>query len=239
MSSVRRESSLSSLRSRQESKSPQTLTRRAKSMPTQTLTMRITSSPLTPRRKVKRTLAKTRIARTLQNSILRNRGLLRIKLGKAIAKDKMCSICLVDFDDINEATLTSCNHIFHGSCLENWLAQPISGTGNKCPLCKQSITTFTTIAESGLVLSQIEKLRLATQNITPTMHDTLISKLANFENGLITLEQQVNELHRTNPYIGINYEHAQLLIPYYFSLIKKSLLYIVMYIHMLELDLNA
>jgi hypothetical protein len=236
MSSLGRESILPnltqrlSLTRRAKSMSPPnltqrlSLTRRAKSMSPLGLTRRaksssLTSSPLTPRRKVKRTLAKIRIAQTIKNSVLRNRGLQRIKLRNVMAKDKMCSICLLDFDDINEATLTSCNHIFHGSCLEDWLAQPISR--NKCPICKQDMKTFITIAESGLALSQIEKLRLATQNITDKTHDTLISKLNNFENGLVTLEQQFNELYRTNPNIDINYQYIQLLTDYYFLLIKK------------------
>lgn len=36
-------------------------------------------------------------------------------------EDKECCICLMDFVDEDECRITICNHIFHSSCVKDWL----------------------------------------------------------------------------------------------------------------------
>ena len=82
-----------------------------------------------------------------------------------------------DIEDINDGIRTSCNHIFHRTCIERWLAQPISN--NSCPVCRSEIKKLSKFIESGLSLSQIEELRAETQNITHNMRNILITLLHN------------------------------------------------------------
>jgi hypothetical protein len=148
-------------------------TRRVKSRLSQTSrihTKEVTPSPI---RKgvaiIKPLLAKSRIARTLKKKIKQR------ALSKFLDNDPACAICLMDIQDINEGTRTSCNHIFHKTCLAQWLVLPISR--NTCPECRRDIIKQSNLIESGLVLSQIEELRAETQNISPTMRAILITKL--------------------------------------------------------------
>ena len=146
-------------------------TRRAKSRFSQTSTIRAKEVTPSPVRKVKNTLAKSRIARTLKKKIKQR------KLSKFLNNDPTCAICMGDIQDINDGIRTSCNHIFHRTCIENWLAQPISK--NSCPACRSEIKKLSNLIESGLSLSQIEELRDETQNITPNMRNILITLLHN------------------------------------------------------------
>ena len=150
-------------------------TRRAKSKFSQT--SRTHSKEITPasvRRGVaiiKPLFAKSKIAKTLKRKFKQR------QLSKFLDDDPTCAICLMDIQDINDGTRTSCNHIFHRTCLEHWLAQPISH--NTCPACRSTITKLSNLIESGLALSQIEELRTETQHITPAMRAILITKLHN------------------------------------------------------------
>ncbi|XP_076892103.1 putative E3 ubiquitin-protein ligase RHA4A [Bidens hawaiensis] len=51
------------------------------------------------------------------------------------AKDLMCCVCLGEFE-INEKLhqIPSCQHMFHGDCIRNWL-----GSNTTCPLCRCSV----------------------------------------------------------------------------------------------------
>jgi hypothetical protein len=157
-------------------------TRRAKSRLSQT--SRIHSKEVTPSpiRKgvaiIKPLLAQTRIARTLKRKFKQR------KLSKFLNDDPTCAICLMDIEDINEGIRTSCNHVFHRTCLAKWLAESISK--NTCPACRSTITKLSNLIESGLALSQIAELRRETQNITPTMSATLLTKLHNSHKTLKT-----------------------------------------------------
>ena len=91
----------------------------------------LTPSPL---RKVKNTLAKSRIARTLKKKLLMSK---QVKISKLLIDDPTCAICSEDMEDINDITLTSCNHIFHTTCLEDWLSETLSR--NRCPKCNTII----------------------------------------------------------------------------------------------------
>ena len=150
-------------------------TRKAKSILSKTSRLRSKEVTPSPIRKgvaiIKPLLAKSRIARTLTKKIKQR------KLYKFLDDDPTCAICSEDIQDINEGTRTSCNHIFHKTCLQQWLARPISQ--NRCPECRRDIIKQSNLIESGLSLSQIEELRDETQNISHARRALLITKLHN------------------------------------------------------------
>ena len=153
-------------------------TRRAKTRLSPTSTRRTKEVTPSPVRKgvaiIKSVLAKSRIARTLKKLKIK---LDQNKLSKFLDNDPTCAICMGDIEDINDGIRTSCNHIFHKTCIERWLAQPISN--NSCPACRSEIKKLSKFIESGLSLSQIEELRAETQNITHNMPNILITLLHN------------------------------------------------------------
>ena len=48
---------------------------------------------------------------------------------------KNCVICLEDFKNGDKATVLPCIHLFHSTCIQNWLK-----TNNCCPICKFRLT---------------------------------------------------------------------------------------------------
>ena len=54
---------------------------------------------------------------------------------KLDAEKKNCVICLEDFKNGEKATVLPCIHMFHTSCIQNWLKSQ-----NTCPICKFSLT---------------------------------------------------------------------------------------------------
>ncbi|KAJ9140431.1 hypothetical protein P3X46_031080 [Hevea brasiliensis] len=56
-------------------------------------------------------------------------ALEKIKINKD--SSKQCVICLEDISIGMEATRLPCSHIYHGSCVKNWLEN-----SNLCPLCR-------------------------------------------------------------------------------------------------------
>ena len=143
---------------------------------------------LTPRtRKIKlETLARKRatrkIAATLQRSFSSNlRKLKQNNLAKLLAKHKadgtVCSVCLDHVEDVNNATITSCNHLYHTDCIERWLLTPISK--GKCANCKRVLVT-----KSGANLSDLLKVRNSTPDYNQEKHNDLIKKLRNLRNAL-------------------------------------------------------
>ena len=48
---------------------------------------------------------------------------------------KNCVICLEDFKNGDKATVLPCIHLFHTTCIQNWLK-----TQNCCPICKFKLT---------------------------------------------------------------------------------------------------
>lgn len=170
-------------------------TRRAKSRLSQTSRIRSKEVTPSPIRKgvaiIKPLLAKSRIARTLKKKIIQR------KLVKFLNDDPTCAICMDNIQDINEGIRTSCNHIFHRTCLAEWLAQPISK--NTCPACRSTITKLSNLIESGLSLSQIQELRTETQNITHTMSAILITKLHNSHKTLKTHIEIIKWICKNRP----------------------------------------
>ena len=144
----------------------------------------LTPSPL---RKVKNTLAKSRIARTLKKKIIMYK---QVKISKLLLYDPTCAICFEDMKDINDITLTSCNHIFHTTCLEDWLSDTLSK--NRCPKCNTIIRKTNSTNESGLRLSQIQQLRIDTQHFTPQIHNELITKLCDCQKLVWILKAKLN-----------------------------------------------
>ena len=49
---------------------------------------------------------------------------------KAKEEEKVCSICLLDFEEDQEIHLLRCKHFFHKVCIQDWLK-----IKKKCPLC--------------------------------------------------------------------------------------------------------
>lgn len=45
-----------------------------------------------------------------------------------------CSICCDIYDDNDNVSILSCNHLFHTKCIENWGYKK-----NNCPICRTSI----------------------------------------------------------------------------------------------------
>ena len=54
---------------------------------------------------------------------------------KLDSEKKNCIICLEDFKNGDKATVLPCIHLFHTSCIQNWLK-----TQNTCPICKFKLT---------------------------------------------------------------------------------------------------
>ena len=49
-----------------------------------------------------------------------------------------CSICLVDFEETDEARLLKCEHLFHTECVDNWLLN----FSHKCPVCRTECDNY-------------------------------------------------------------------------------------------------
>jgi hypothetical protein len=150
----------------------------------------LTPSPL---RKVKNTLAKSRIARTLKKKFI---------IHKKIAYDNTCSLCLDEIVYAKDATLTSCNHIFHTRCLNKI---PETLLQNRCPLCRAPLIKTSSKNASGLTLVQIEQLRAEMQNIDETMHKELIKKLCTCQKFLWILKTKINWVINNWPIIYASY----------------------------------
>jgi hypothetical protein len=56
-------------------------------------------------------------------------------VNKLDPEKKNCVICLEDFKNGDKATVLPCIHMFHTSCIQNWLK-----TQNSCPICKFKLT---------------------------------------------------------------------------------------------------
>lgn len=150
----------------------------------------MTRSPL---RKVKNTLAKSRIARTLKKKFI---------IYKKLADYNICSLCLDEMTYAKDVTLTPCNHIFHTSCLKKI---PKTLLQNRCPLCRAPLIKTSSKNASGLTLVQIQQLRAEMQNIDETMHKELIKKLCTCQKFLWILKTKINWVINNWPIIYASY----------------------------------
>ena len=48
---------------------------------------------------------------------------------------KECLICIQEFENEDEVTKITCNHIFHKNCIKNWVCHE----SNKCPICRLEV----------------------------------------------------------------------------------------------------
>ena len=48
---------------------------------------------------------------------------------------KECLICMQEFENEDEVTKITCNHIFHKNCIKNWVCRE----SNKCPICRLEV----------------------------------------------------------------------------------------------------
>ena len=54
-----------------------------------------------------------------------------------------CTICFEDFDESNQVSALDCGHIYHFSCIRNWLRECSSRRKTAgCPSCKKRINWF-------------------------------------------------------------------------------------------------
>ena len=49
-----------------------------------------------------------------------------------VTPDKQCPICLEQFTKKDTVKCLPCSHVYHGSCIDEWLSHK-----PKCPVCKQ------------------------------------------------------------------------------------------------------
>lgn len=157
----------------------------------------LTPSPL---RKLAKTFAKSKIAKTLKKRILMSK---QAKIAKELLNNPECAICL-DIIDQKDATLTKCNHVFHTTCLDNWLSKPTSRLA--CPKCRAKIRKTSSASASGLTLSQIEQLRIEMQEIdpeiiNPEMQNELITTLCHFQKVHWILKEKINLIKTSYPRI--------------------------------------
>ena len=155
----------------------------------------LTPSPL---RKLAKTFAKSKIAKTLKKRILMSK---QAKIAKELLNNPECAICL-EIIDQKEATLTKCNHVFHTTCLDYWLSKPTSQYA--CPNCRARIRKTSSTSASGLTLSQIEQLRIEMQDINPEiinpeMQNELITTMCNFQKVHWILKEKINWVKTSYP----------------------------------------
>lgn len=157
----------------------------------------LTPSPL---RKLAKTFAKSKIAKTLKKRILMSK---QAKIAKELLNNPECAICLENIHQ-TDATLTKCNHVFHTTCLDNWLSKPTSRLA--CPKCRAKIRKTSSASASGLTLSQIEQLRIEMQEIdpeiiNPEMQNELITTLCHFQKVHWILKEKINLIKTSYPRI--------------------------------------
>ena len=155
----------------------------------------LTPSPL---RKLAKTFAKSKIAKTLKKRILMSK---QAKIAKELLNNPECAICL-EIIHQKEATLTKCNHVFHTTCLDYWLSKPTSQYA--CPNCRARIRKTSSTSASGLTLSQIEQLRIEMQDINPEiinpeMQNELITTMCNFQKIHWILKEKINWVKTSYP----------------------------------------
>ena len=56
--------------------------------------------------------------------------------------ERGCSICLADFVEGDELRMLGCLHVFHRSCVDQWLA-----VSRECPLCKRDVVASAAAAD--------------------------------------------------------------------------------------------
>lgn len=62
-------------------------------------------------------------------------------LGDKIKNDnKNCSICLNDFEKVDDISVTKCRHVFHNNCIIEWgKYKATDDSKTECPICRTTI----------------------------------------------------------------------------------------------------
>lgn len=55
----------------------------------------------------------------------------------------ICAICFETINQINNITITNCNHKYHSSCIFKWVNQKCKNY-NLCPMCRQILFSINT-----------------------------------------------------------------------------------------------
>jgi hypothetical protein len=61
------------------------------------------------------------------------------RTGRACTGGTSCSVCLNEFDGADLVKRTRCRHVFHATCLDEWLDR----AKNTCPYCRQGLAENT------------------------------------------------------------------------------------------------
>lgn len=89
---------------------------------------------------------------------------------KIKAEEDPCGICLFekDHEGKTEKVVTSCNHRFHASCIDQWLAEHSS-----CPICRKTLGTNKTIYQPNE--DEEREAALASQMVNPHQHQPYVA----------------------------------------------------------------
>ncbi len=69
--------------------------------------------------------------------VMKTKSAVNEATGRMLVKEKMCCICIEDYevDNMNAKVLElSCGHLFHEECVTAWLS-----TKKSCPVCRERI----------------------------------------------------------------------------------------------------
>jgi len=107
----------------------------------------------------------------------------------AYREEQHCPICLEDFQKGQKQRLLPCSHVFHATCVDEWLTTRRS----VCPICKQDPTSDTTT-------SSPNSRNNSTTDSSPTVVATLASHLCeNSDSGETGAVDSEHGLMLTNP----------------------------------------
>lgn len=82
---------------------------------------------------VKFQLISKKLAEPFDGNFMKTRRIKNEEVLKARKEEKVCSICLLEFEENQEINVMKCKHFFHKRCIENWIK-----IKRKCPLCNKS-----------------------------------------------------------------------------------------------------
>ncbi|KAF5745318.1 RING-H2 finger protein ATL13-like [Tripterygium wilfordii] len=71
-----------------------------------------------------------------------------------------CAVCLCDIKEGDEIGKLRCEHVFHGVCLDRWVACKRFS----CPLCRDFLAPLRTITELGAEVLEFKFCSISTSN---------------------------------------------------------------------------
>lgn len=82
---------------------------------------------------VKFQLLSKKLAEPIDGNFMKTKRIKKDEVLKTRKEEKVCSICLLEFEEGQEINIMKCKHFFHKRCIENWIK-----IKRKCPLCNKS-----------------------------------------------------------------------------------------------------